>query len=202
MAASCLYLALLMNNCNEWTPTLVHCTGYKTDELRECVLQLNSMNATASNKNFVTVKKYSKKIFYKVAEIPALDQTWHSAYDKPNVNQFLVRLIFVSLILESLEMQIATFRLLTAIPSHHGVELSFIKQWNEYVTIAVNRNLSNCEKSPKKRIGLFSQLLKLRFTAMVTYSFHLYSRSSHHFILCFIKQCLSFLKATLKFKCQ
>ena len=30
--------------------------------------------------------------------------------------------------------------------------------------------------------GLFSQLLKLRFTAMVTYSFHLYSRSSHHFI--------------------
>ena len=27
----------------------------------------------------------------------------------------------------------------------------------------------------------FSQLLKLRFTAMVTYSFHLYSRSSHHF---------------------
>ena len=77
------------------------------------------------------------------------------------------------------------------------------------MTIAVNRNLSNCENSPKKRFfgattgfepvasalalqcspscfffffGLFSQLLKLRFTAMVTYSFHLYSRSSHHFI--------------------
>ena len=32
----------------------------------------------------------------------------------------------------------------------------------------------------------FSQLLKLRFTAMVTSPFHLYSRSSHHFILCFI----------------
>ena len=30
----------------------------------------------------------------------------------------------------------------------------------------------------------FTQLLKLRFTAMVTYSFHLYSRSSHNFILC------------------
>ena len=29
----------------------------------------------------------------------------------------------------------------------------------------------------------FSQLFKLQFTAMVTYSFHLYSRSSHHFIL-------------------
>ena len=107
-------------------------------------------------------------------------------------------------------------------------------KWNEYVTIAVNRNLSNCENSPKKRLSglqrdsnpwpavlsqlsyedpytggwpiyrvhqpvkgmkhwmkwcelrLFSQLLKLRFTAMVTYSFHLYSRSSHHFIKCFI----------------
>ena len=80
-------------------------------------------------------------------------------------------------------------------------------KWIEYVTIAVNRNLSNCEKARKKgfrgfngirtrglcvsaaaltqrprvRIPLkprnpffraFSQLLKLRFTAMVTYSIH------------------------------
>ena len=96
------------------------------------------------------------------------------------------------------------------------------------MTIAVNRNLSNCENSPKKFFGasinwpassvgvfihvaqlgehcsanveatgsnpaeapknfffgLFSQLLKLQFTAMVTYSFHLYSRASHHFIQC------------------
>ena len=36
------------------------------------------------------------------------------------------------------------------------------------MTIAVNRNLSNCENSPKKRFS-------------VTYSFHLNSRSSHHF---------------------
>ena len=67
------------------------------------------------------------------------------------------------------------------------------------MTIAVNRNLSNCEKARKKGFrgfngirtrGLcvfraFSQLLKLRFTAMVTYLIHLYFRSSHHFILCF-----------------
>ena len=26
-------------------------------------------------------------------------------------------------------------------------------KWNEYVTIAVNRNLSNCENSPKKKKG-------------------------------------------------
>ena len=29
-------------------------------------------------------------------------------------------------------------------------------------------------------------LLKLQFSAMLTYTFHLYSPSSHHFILCFI----------------
>ena len=62
------------------------------------------------------------------------------------------------------------------------------------MTIAVNRNLSNREKARKKNFGAstgnlffffraFLQLLKLRFTAMVTYSFHLYSLSSHHFIL-------------------
>ena len=38
-------------------------------------------------------------------------------------------------------------------------------------------------EAPKSSFRAFSQLLKLRFTAMVTYSFHLYSRSSHHFIL-------------------
>ena len=37
-------------------------------------------------------------------------------------------------------------------------------KWNEYVTIAVNRN-----RNPFFRA--FSQLLKLRFTVMVTYSF-------------------------------
>ena len=60
------------------------------------------------------------------------------------------------------------------------------------MTIAVNRNLSNCEKPerlvehcsanaeatgsnpvevPKSFFRAFSQLLKLRFTVMVTYSF-------------------------------
>ncbi|CAH3106536.1 unnamed protein product [Porites lobata] len=75
MAASCLYLALLMNNkCTEWTPTLVHYTGYTKDELRECVLQLNAMNAASPNKNLMTVRnKYSHKVFHEVAMIPALD---------------------------------------------------------------------------------------------------------------------------------
>ena len=75
VAASCLYLALLMNNtCTEWTPTLVHYTGYTKDELRECVLQLNAMNAASPNKNLMTVRnKYSHKVFHEVATIPALD---------------------------------------------------------------------------------------------------------------------------------
>ena len=82
---------------------------------------------------------------------------------------------------------------------------------NEYVTIAVNSQLRKSTKKKKRISGLqrdsnpwplrercsalpawamkthtleAGQLLKLRFTAMVTYSFHLYSRSSHHFILC------------------
>ena len=114
-------------------------------------------------------------------------------------------------------------------------------KWNEYVTIAVNRNLSNWGKARKKGFRGFNgirtrglcvsaavlyqpelwrpihwrpaNLLSSstrernetqnemmwtagiqmkwvcdhrRFTTMVTYSFHLYSRSSHHFILCFI----------------
>ena len=47
--------------------------------------------------------------------------------------------------------------------------------------------VSAAVEAPKNLFfGLFSQVLKLRFTAMVTYSFHLYSRSSHHFIQCFI----------------
>lgn len=74
MAASCLYLALLMKNNSEWTPTLVCYTGYTKDELRNCVLQLNSMNTSPPHKNLMTVRnKYSHKVFHEVAKIPALD---------------------------------------------------------------------------------------------------------------------------------
>jgi len=74
MAASCLRLAMMMNSCGEWTPTLVHYTGYTDKELRDCVLQLNSMNSAPANKNLMTVRnKYSHKVFHEVAKIPALD---------------------------------------------------------------------------------------------------------------------------------
>lgn len=74
MAASCLYLAMMMKNCGEWTSTLIHYTGYNKDELRDCVLQLNVMNSAPANKNLMTVRnKYSHTVFHEVAKISALD---------------------------------------------------------------------------------------------------------------------------------
>ena len=63
----------------------------------------------------------------------------------------------------------------------------FIAQLGEHCSANAEATGSNPVEAPKNLFfGLFSQLLKLRFAAMVTYSFHLYSRSSHHFIQCFI----------------
>ena len=62
--------------------------------------------------------------------------------------------------------------------------LVFIAQLVEHCSVNAEATGSNPFEAPKKTfLRAISQLLKLRFTAMVTYSFHLYSRSSHHFIL-------------------
>ena len=59
----------------------------------------------------------------------------------------------------------------------------FIAQLGEHCSANAEATGSNPVEAPKIFFfGLFSQLLKLRFTAMVIYSFHLYSRSSHHYI--------------------
>ncbi|XP_066025304.1 G2/mitotic-specific cyclin-B3-like isoform X3 [Pocillopora verrucosa] len=74
MASSCLYLAMMMKNCGEWTATLVHYTGYSKEQLHDCVLQLNAMNSAPANKNLMTVRnKYSHQVFHEVATIPPLD---------------------------------------------------------------------------------------------------------------------------------
>ena len=63
----------------------------------------------------------------------------------------------------------------------------FIALLGEHCSANAEATGSNPVEAPKNHFfGLFSQLLKLRFTAMVTYSFHLYSRSSHHFVQCFV----------------
>ena len=58
----------------------------------------------------------------------------------------------------------------------------FIAQLGEHCSVTQRPRVRIPLKPGKPFFGLFSQLLKLRFAAMVTYSFHLYSRSSHHFI--------------------
>ena len=62
----------------------------------------------------------------------------------------------------------------------------FIAQLGEHCSVNAEATGWKPVEAPKNFFGAISQLLKLRFTAMVTYSFHLYSHSSHHFILCFI----------------
>ena len=60
----------------------------------------------------------------------------------------------------------------------------FIAQLGEHCSANAEATGSNPVEAPKIFFfffGLFSQLLQLRFTAMVTYSFHLYSRSSKSF---------------------
>ena len=70
-------------------------------------------------------------------------------------------------------------------------------KWNEYVTIAVNRNLSNSEKARKKGFRGFNGIRTrgLCVSAAVLYQPELWRPihwmpanllSSHHFILCFI----------------
>ena len=56
----------------------------------------------------------------------------------------------------------------------------FIVQLGEHCSANAEATGSNPVEAPKKFFfWLFSQLLKLRFTAMVTYSFHLYSPAVH-----------------------
>ena len=72
-----------------------------------------------------------------------------------------------------------------------------IAQLGEHCSANAGATGSNPVEGPKIFFfGLFSQLLKLPFTAMVTYSFHLYFRSSHHFIQC-IKRLKSYPDGTI-----
>ena len=62
----------------------------------------------------------------------------------------------------------------------------FIAQLVEHCSANAEATGSNPVEAPKSFFRATSQLLKLQFkNAMVKHSFHLYSRSSHNFILCF-----------------
>ena len=60
-------------------------------------------------------------------------------------------------------------------PASH--EWVFIAQMVEHCSANAEATGSNPVEAPKLFFGLFSQLLKLRFTAMVTYSFYLENRN-------------------------
>ena len=61
----------------------------------------------------------------------------------------------------------------------------FIAQLVEHCSANAEAMGSNPVEAPKNFFQAISQLLKLQFTAVVIYSFHLYSHSIY-FILCFI----------------
>jgi cyclin B len=64
----------MMKSCGTWTPTLEHYTGFKLDELKDCVIELNAMNSEPPKKNLMTVRnKYSHRVFHEVANIPPID---------------------------------------------------------------------------------------------------------------------------------
>lgn len=74
MAAACLCLAMAMKDLSEWTPTLVHYTGYTREDLSELVTKLNALISVQPKKNLKTVhSKYSHPVFFQVANTPVLD---------------------------------------------------------------------------------------------------------------------------------
>ena len=74
MAAACLFLAMAMKDMNEWTPTLVHYTGYTRNDLKTLVAKLNALISVQPKKNLKTVhSKYSHPVFFQVAKTPVID---------------------------------------------------------------------------------------------------------------------------------
>lgn len=73
-AASALLLAFKMKNNGTWDSTLRHYSGYKEEDLKQCMFQLNSMLNRTPSKQLATVRnKYSHPLFYEVAKIPSVD---------------------------------------------------------------------------------------------------------------------------------
>ncbi|XP_052785190.1 G2/mitotic-specific cyclin-B3-like isoform X2 [Mya arenaria] len=75
MAAAALFLALRMKNTGTWNKTMVHYTGYTEEELRPLARKLNNY-ITSPPKQLTTIRsKYSHKVFYEVAKVPALSDS-------------------------------------------------------------------------------------------------------------------------------
>ncbi|KAF6215268.1 hypothetical protein GE061_010020 [Apolygus lucorum] len=71
MAASALYLALKMKG-EDWTKTLEYYSGYRIDDFKDIVIQMNSF-LHKSKPNLNTVKtKYGHPLFHEVSKIPLI----------------------------------------------------------------------------------------------------------------------------------
>ncbi|XP_061171406.1 G2/mitotic-specific cyclin-B3-like [Saccostrea echinata] len=74
MACACLLLAMKMKCAGEWSSTLEYYTGYTAEDLTCLVKDLNAMIASPP-KMLTTIKsKYSHRVFYEVAKVPALSE--------------------------------------------------------------------------------------------------------------------------------
>ncbi|KAL1491691.1 hypothetical protein ABEB36_012252 [Hypothenemus hampei] len=75
LASAALYLALKMKTFSDWTPTLEFYTGYKINDFKDVVIQLNRAISKPPRPQIMTVRnKYSHRIFFEVAKTPLLPE--------------------------------------------------------------------------------------------------------------------------------
>ncbi|XP_021341041.1 G2/mitotic-specific cyclin-B3-like [Mizuhopecten yessoensis] len=72
MASACLCLAFRMKKCGEWNRTLEYYTGYQAEQLLPLMQELNTMVDSPSRQLTTIKSKYSHRVFYEVAKLPAL----------------------------------------------------------------------------------------------------------------------------------
>lgn len=70
IAASCVSLALKVNNQPHWSPTLERYTDYTQDKLSECMTEIRGLILSKGSLRAVK-KKYSSSKFLRVAQIPS-----------------------------------------------------------------------------------------------------------------------------------
>lgn len=72
MAAASLCLAFRMKKCGEWNRTLEYYTGYRVHDILPLMQELNSMVESPPRQLTTIRSKYSHRVFYEVAKLPAL----------------------------------------------------------------------------------------------------------------------------------
>jgi hypothetical protein len=79
LAAASMYLALRMKKLGGWTPTLQHYSGYSISSLLPVAERLNDMLKAPLTQQKTIRSKYSHEVFFKVAQVPPLDDVREDA---------------------------------------------------------------------------------------------------------------------------